>query len=35
MCGYIFTYNLTYIGGIIIINVVFETTLNGVEIYDI
>lgn len=35
MFGYIFTYNLTYIGGIIIINVVFETTLNGVEIYDI
>lgn len=35
MCGYIFTYNLTYIVGIIIMNVVFKTTLNGVEIYDI
>ncbi len=35
MFGYIFTYNLTYIGGIIIMNVVFKTTLNGVEIYDI
>ena len=35
MFGYIFTYNLTYIGGIIIMNVVFKTTLNGVKKYDI
>ena len=26
---------LTYMGDIIIMNVVFKTTLNGVEIYDI
>ena len=35
MRGYIFTYNLTYMGDIIIMDVVFKTTLNGVEIYDI